>query len=604
MKYFPDSMWEGLPTVDFRPRFFAETFIEKLSMNTPHFHQSRLMNIFSSCAEAIVYIEEYKKNDQNKAYLFNVLKEIENCWECDPVAKKLIAHIKAPCAQLFKSIESGNFSAPQLIRLRVLCRAILAHEDIYIETLAADLKKSLVDPTDLSKKGRITQEIYSLTSLYITHLLNRGYSPTYLYNRAALFTQLKGYGKRNFEQQFSALEERLRTKTSQYDVYFALRSNKPSLLLDIQDKTTINFSGKIPEFIATPHGKKMQKDFEANVVAQTMVESTDHVSASWTAKETLDKMLDAVTALELNPRIETSAICVAVSKNQNLTHTETLNINRLISLLSSEGGTYFSNSGTSILHVLSVLNEDGKEHLGRSLRYLRLARNSISLEQKLINLWISLESIYSDGDGGILSNITEYAPQIYAVTGIYRRICYIKKLLVDNSIAAPPKIKKEILEEQEKFSQSTSDEAIFKILQTEELCKELLESLGELHHLKFRLSLIHSELQGNKSIENRLKRSNDDVERQLRRIYFLRNKIAHTGHYTNIRPQLIIHLLDYIAVCYMAIASSAKVVRPKSKNSINDLIAAYKMGTEVVWHNAKSKEPILSLAALTPLPII
>jgi uncharacterized protein (DUF2164 family) len=603
-KYLSEELWNKLPILDFRARFFIEIYTEKLGMHTPHFYQSRLMNIFNGCKEALIYIDEFKSNEKNKSYVISALHEIENCWNEDPIAKQLLKHIEEARDHIFKKIQSGDFGASHLSRLRVVCNAILHFEDNYINTLSTSLHESVTGDTDLAKKGTITSDINTLTGIYITYLLNKGYSPTYLFNRSALLTRITNYGGRDFSQQLKLILDKLKNHKNSFDVYFALKSNKIQELLDIKEGSEIEFLDAIPNFISPQHASKLQKDFELNVVAKGSVESTDYVSASWRVKEKLDKVLDAVTALDLNPRIETSANCVTLYKNQQLHHAESLNIDILIRFLSSEGGTYFSNSGTSILHSLSVLNEHGRDHLGRSLRYLRLARNSISIEQKLLNLWISLESIYTDSESGILTNILEYVPQLYAVTAIGRRVCYIRDLLSENSISTPPAIKENITNGADVFTKNVSESKIFELIKNKSLCTDLFNSLGNLEHLKFRLAAIHEELKDNKSISNRLKKSQVDVERQLRRIYFLRNKIAHTGHYENIRPQLITHLLDYIAVCYMAVASSAKAARPVTSHSMNDLVSAYKMGADVVMHRARSTEEIARLDDLVPVPII
>ncbi|MED5525085.1 MAG: hypothetical protein VX447_10070 [Pseudomonadota bacterium] len=111
MKYLPDEKWAKLPIADFRPRFFVETYVEKLSMNTPHFSQSRLMNLFSSCAEALAYIQEYQANEKNGGYILSALDEIDSCLSNDPVAKDFFGYMDEPRAQLFKKIRGGGLQS-------------------------------------------------------------------------------------------------------------------------------------------------------------------------------------------------------------------------------------------------------------------------------------------------------------------------------------------------------------------------------------------------------------------------------------------------------------------------------------------------------------
>ena len=604
MKYLPDQRWASLPVNDFRPRFFVETYREKLSVGTPHFSQSRLMNLLSSCSEALAYIQEYQSSDRNGGYILSALDEIESCLSTDPVSQSLFGYMDEPRAQLFKKIRGGDFNPTQLTRLAVICKAIISRDDEYSTRLLEALRGSILDQADLAQMERLTSTIYTLTGLYTTYLLNKGYSPTYLFNRAEMFTRESNYSGKTFQEQFGLVTERLRSYTTTYAVYFSLRAHKSSCLLSITDDPDFVFLDAIPESIQGSDREKLGKDFEPNVVAQSSIESTDYVSTSWRIKEKLDKLLDAVTALELNPRIQVSAHCVTVSRNQNLIHTKTLNINLLLEFLSSEGGTYFSSSDTTIRHALTKLNLVGREQLGRSLRYLRLARESISLEQKLLNLWISIESIFTDGESSILSNIIEYVPQIYAVSALTRRVRYLRGMLVKNQIPTTPLIQANVLPGHDSFDENTTDSHVFVLLRNEAATIELFHSLTPKEHLKFKLLSTFKEMKTNAAIAERVKRSEIDVSRQLRRIYFLRNKIAHTGHYANIRPQLVTHLLDYLAVCYSAISTSATRAVQGDAHSIGDMLAAYKMGADVVASRYKSPDSITSLEQLVPVPII
>lgn len=605
MRYLRDDVWARLSLGDFRARFFIETYIEKLSMYTPHFYQSRLMSVLSSCAEVVTYIDEYKVSDKNRGYILSGMDEFDAALGHDPISQALLEPINEPRKDLFKSVRGGDFSPGKLNRLRVVCVAILACEADYFDVLLSELTKSVIGAADLTQKDRITSRIETLTGLYTTHLLNMGYSPTYLYNRAEQFTRPNNYSGRSFEVQFKFVTERLRSHKIMFDVYFALYSNRPSTILDIKDDQDFVFYDKPPAVLQARYVEKLKKDFDVNVnvVARCTIQSTDHVSAAWRVKEKLDKLLDAVTALQLNPRIRVSPHCVVVSHLVPAA-TESLNIDLLIGFLTSESGTYFAGLETSIRGALRNLDEESKERLSRSLRYLRLARDSVSLEQKLLNLWISLESIFSSGEGSALIGMEDYVPQIYAVSSLRRRIRYLRDLLGRNEIPTTPAIRGTIDSSLLRFSVTTTESLIFKLVRNEALAIELFNSLGPLEHLKFGLLRVFRELGTNEAIVERLQRSQSDVMRQLRRIYFLRNKMAHSGHYGNVRAQLVTHLLDYIANCYMAITESAKHVRPGNTHSINDFLAAYKLGADAVVTKCMSKDGIDSIDQLIPVPII
>jgi hypothetical protein len=603
MRYLLDEIWSRLSLADFRPRFFVETYVEKLSVHTPHFYQSRLMSVLSSCAEIVAYIEECKASERNRGYLLSGLDEFESALQGDPIAQDLVATVKDPRQELFRVIRGGDFSIGKLNRLKVLCEAMLGWEEEYFTKLLAALRQALIGPTDLTAKDRITKEIYLLTGIYTTHLLNKGYSPTYLFNRAEQFTRPGNYSGRSFDLQFQFVTERLQSAKVSFDVYYAIHANRPSAILDIKDDGDFTFYDALPAVIHQQHVDKLTKDFNFNIIARATIQSTDHVSAAWRVKEKLDKLLDVVTALQLNPRIRTSPHCVVIS-HLNPTAGESFNIDLLISFLSSESGTYFSGAEASIRSAVTRLDLAGRERLSRSLRYLRLARESVSLEQKLLNLWIALESLFSDGEAGALSSTVEYVPQIYAMAGIRRRVTHLRDLLVRNDVPTTAGFRAKAETTAERFDTTISESQVFLLLRDQALAIELFNGLGDREHLKFKLLQMFRELKTNADIAERLKRSEIDVARQLRRIYFLRNKMAHSGHYGNIRPQLVTHLLDYVANSYMAITDCARHVRPGNLHSIGDLLAGYKLGADVVASRCQSGSQIQTMDELIPTPII
>lgn len=604
LRYLPDATWDKLPLDDFRARFFVETFSEKLRMHTPHFYQARLMNLFSACNEMIQYVEEVQGNEKNSAYVTSSMKEIEQCWDTDPVAQELFANFSGLKENLEKSVRGGDVGQSTLHRIRVFCRAILSRQEKYTSALLIALEEAVVGAADLNQRDRITTQIDRLTGLYTTHLLNKGYSPTYLFNRVDMFSREGNYSDRNFSQQFRFITERLRSHKISVDVYYAIRTNKPSNFLSITDDPDFKFTDVVPPEINGADLEKFKKNIEITLVAKSRMEATDHVSAALRTKEKLDRILDAATALELNSHVQVSAHCVVIYQIQNSTHKHTLNVDMLLAFMSSEIGSSFTHPQPSIRQTFKGLNEAATDQLGRSLRYLRLARHSVSLEQKLLNLWISLESLFADLGAGILSNILEYVPLLHATAGLRRRVAYLRELLVANDIQTTEAVRLSIIPDVMKFDGSVTDSQIFLILMNESVAIDLFNNLNNREHLKFRLMQIFNELKNNKSIGSRLSRSEDDVARQLRRIYFLRNKIAHTGHYKGVRPQLITHLLDYVAICYRAISTASASAETGTTYSIVELLTAAKMGSELVVARAAVKDPITTLESILPMPII
>lgn len=66
----------------------------------------------------------------------------------------------------------------------------------------------------------------------------------------------------------------------------------------------------------------------------------------------------------------------------------------------------------------------------------------------------------------------------------------------------------------------------------------------------FRLIQIFDNINDSQKIEERLANTKKDVERQLYRIYRLRNKLAHRAFHGNVRPQFVDNLITYLLSAY------------------------------------------------------
>ncbi|MGP1716044.1 MAG: hypothetical protein ACTS9Y_02600 [Methylophilus sp.] len=603
LKYDSDAFWARLPMLDFRPRFFVETFIEKLSTHTPHFYQSRLLNLFSTCEEMLEHLEAFQRNEKNSGYILSSMDEISECWNFDPVAQELLGEFALIIKELPKILKSSEISYNTQIKIKTFCRAILSRREAYLTSLLKQLEDSIVAPADISQKDRLTGQIDRLTGLYITYLLNQGYSPTYLFNRSDMFTRENNYGGRSFEDQFRYVTGRLTNRELSFEVYFGFHTARPNLLTSINDEPDLQFIRTIPQEIRNENLEKFKKNIAINVVAKHSIVSTDYVTAALRTKERLDRLLDTEMVMDYGNELQISSHCVIIlSRPQPIV--KTLNLDLLLAFMSSNSGSSNSHTNISIRKVLKNLDDPAKEQFSRSLRYLRLARHSVSLEQKLMNLWIALESLFGNEGNNIIGNILEFVPQFYAIAGLIRRVNYLRNLLSKNKIPITPLAASDIGTGITNFDSSITNANIFALLRNEPAAMELFASLGNKEHLKFKLIKIFQELKDNKSISKRLSKSEEDVTRQLRRIYFLRNKIAHAGHFQGVRPQLITHLNDYVYISYNAIATAAQNAKDGQLYSISELLASSKMGVDLLTSRVSSKEEVSSLDHITLQAVI
>lgn len=600
LKYISLDVWAKIYGQDYRSRFFVEVYIEKLRMYTPPFHQTRLMNVFSACEEMLVYLDEVALNEKNGSYVESALKELNNCLVFDPVASDLFIEHKV----FVKELMSSPLNGYQLKKIGVICRSILGRIDAYRDKLRAALMAEMVQEASEAAALRIIQQIEKLTGLYITDLLNQGYSPTYLYHRSDAFRHLKSYGDKSFQEQLKAVGDRLSGASIEFHVHYGISTNKNSALHAAPKAPCLEFISQLPQRIKPENLEKMHKDFEGKMWCRATVSATDYISAALKVKEELDGFLDTFTPFEFDTSLKISSHALITYNLNQHSYQHCINVGLLTGFMTVQSSLDSHGQAFSLTNLMSRLDSQAVDQLSRSLRHLRLARETSSLEQKMLNLWISLEALFPGIEGSIIGSILEFLPELYAVQGVSRRINYIASLLSLNEISVPEKAKALFRIESERFGRDVSADQLFRLIKDDDASKSLYDSIDGMEHLRFRLSTLRDELKSSKTIKARIDKTQEDVALQLRRIYFYRNKIAHTGHFKNVKPQLIMHLTDYLSTIYECLVRAASISAPDVHHSISDLLISSKMGSEKVLSFLRTNTEVSSFSNIALEPLI
>ena len=382
-----ESIWNKLPFRDFRGRFFVESYWELLHRSTPHFYQARLMNVVSCSSELVTSIDDYKENEKNVSQLKNTIEEFDACWANDHIAVNVFKRYMAAKSRIVKNCVAEKFDVDELDKLKIICKGIISNEDLYGAELIQQLKYNLCSQEiDITKKDRLLAEIYRLASLFITFMLNKGYSPTYLFNRMEYFTREGNYKGRGFDEQVDYVFYGLNSSFKEYDVYFGVsveRGDLPDRIYDVYGVQIIegeNLHLKEREI------RLLSREFEKSQFAQIKVRATDYVSASWFAKENIDKTYDLVLATRPKIKIFPSSYCVVSQNVEGAIHNREVNISQLVELLTTVDSPVGLERYDDTEKYLKKLKQESVGHIGRSLRYLRLGKESSSLEQKLLNI--------------------------------------------------------------------------------------------------------------------------------------------------------------------------------------------------------------------------
>ncbi|WP_133950074.1 hypothetical protein [Rhodanobacter sp. TND4FH1] len=556
------------------------------------------MSVFSIFAEISSQLEDVGDDDRVKSYLIATLDELEDCIAKDDLALDLIKSYESIRKSLYKKIKGGDFGRQTIAQMALYVKHCRGKADKYSENLDGALKKAVTGSVDLGKIETNLLKIDLLTGNFITDLLNRDYSPTHLFNRAEMFTRHNNYGKRNFIEQYDHVIGKLRAGKINYEVVYAIEVHSPEVVSQYLRGGQLQAAEVIDERFAAVRDK-LERNTSPNIFVKTSITSTDHVSAAWKAKELIESSLDYALTFERDAICKISAFAAVGWNGPTGFDIKPINIGLLQKFLTSEGGSYFGSQRINFQKLEGSLDINGKGQLRRCFRHIRLSRESEFTEEKLLNMWIALESLYSFGQGSIIDNILRYIPRTYAAFSLTRRMQYLRKILVDNSIEVPESARVLHSLSDGIFSERATLSDLFVLFNSESLSKDLFFSIQDKEHLKFKILQIHDIFKSKSRINKRFRDSATDVERQLRRIYVLRNKITHTGYYGNVRPQLITHLYDYVINSLQAVHVASEVTRGGAV-TISDLFDSFSIGLDLLETRMHSDDPLNGFGDVTP----
>lgn len=603
MKYLKHSHWEKLPLPkqDYRPRFFIELYQELLNSNTPSSYQPRIMSLLSYINEIINLIKHYEKDERAKPYIHRSVMEFITYLKDDNIAREIYTNEIWILENHFN--KKDNYNNREINKLTLIMNLFLDKEkqELYWIKICENLNKSICDNNyNPNHIERNLNKINKACKLFSSYLLNKDMSNRYLFNRAEKFINLSNYRERDFSEQLRKVTNDFNEKEKTFTIHFLIKSNK---IIEHKEIGIITYD----EFINTNSKLNNNKKFNSFINQKNDKKSIFYVltfkeissnydNALLKAKEKL-AILDTINILQ---RIEILPKALIIEEKPNKYH---INLSEIDIYL--DNTSLLDASEININSILDKLDDKNIEIIRNSLRYFRLAKESKSIEQKILNTWISIESLYirkkNDMNSSTIENIIHYVPMIYNSMSIIRKIRYAKKLLSTNKIHINNEIKEELNIKYNSFNNLISNESILMIMRNDKLFKSLVEdnSLKDLEHLKYRLTSIYNLLKNGKNENDEKDEKFDNInkiflnsklsiENQIYRIYFMRNKISHQGYYKNINSIVFNHLTDYLMISYSAIVVGAKYLPKMKENekfSILDILDSYELQFNRVLKN-------------------
>lgn len=606
MKYLKDTRWKLLPIpeTDYRPRFFVELYQELLDVNSLSTYQARTMNIFTYAQELLELINHYKKTGKNKKYITTSLIELMSYLNKDSIARLVFKNQVEIIELKFKDIKQKNneLKFNKIKELELILRLFIddSKKNEYWNKLTSELICLICDRSiKLEQIRRNLDNIEIHTKLFITYLLNNGFTNQYLFNRKDYFTNLNNYKGNNFEEQLNKIIGSLNFSEKKFRVNFLISSKQ---------KIDIDNLLEYGDFIINnqwPNNKEIKKfifqvsDLSINhYIISLETKSSNYANAVIESKNKLLRTVDLIITL-VNVKVYDIALIDFFNSKDMIVLRKCVDINK--NLFDKR---YFNDSELNLLRVKLNLNNDNNNILINSLRYFRLANHSNSTEQKFLNTWIALETLFVshdynwddiDNNGGqsIISKIIEYIPVFYNSFSVVRKVRYIKETLINNNIKLPFSIQEKLNLKYDIFSRENKDlikdDHIYSIFKDEELFTSLMrdsDGISNLEHLKYRCTSLFELIKTKDSIKRSFNNSNKSIYNQLYRLYSIRNRIAHQGYHFKINPQLINHLTDYLIISYAVLSiNTSNLSESNSINSILDIFSLHKLKFDIIEKN-------------------
>ncbi|ELC9581126.1 hypothetical protein RJY99_002058 [Vibrio vulnificus] len=571
MKVLKQEAWDQLPFPDWRARFFLECFSESLSVETPHFHQAKMMGVLDLAKEVLENIKVYEENDKGKGYLTSSLKELKLALERDVVSKNIFSDILDVFDDCAKNFSVEKFPRSLIIQLSILCKRIIEQHDLYFENIKLNLIESICDGRDIDKKETITEEIHSLTRAYVTFLLSSGYSPTYLFNKTQVLTRISNYNGRIYRDQVSFFFNSLDCKIRPFKVFFGIKTNKKETIRNYTPIKGVKIIDSIPEKHYTISTKTFSK-FSPDFYFQISIEALDYVGASLLASEKIESEIDLLKTLLSKVNLTMHDSCYVDYKAKGHTYQRDVNVKLLNSLLTYDLSSSQFNQYINF-DFRSLFESPSQKKIEGVLKNIRQVKESARLEQKLLSLWISLESLsYSGDDKSVISSVISFLPKLYAIQSIKQRVEYVLTLLSKYNVSIPDTVRERHNIEDEVFSKEFPLDIFYRLVTCELSAREVCKSINNLDFLYFRFYALYKIVSDKKEIRKRIGYTREDIEKQLYRIYQKRNNIVHVGFSDSLSHYAINHLSDYVNTLLLVIFDTVKSANYLSDLTLDDVI--------------------------------
>lgn len=518
--------------------FFAQLVDEMLFDYTLDSYKPMALNSRLLCIECFETIEEVKNGYIPIKSLQSVIEELKWSLNKDLAAESIFGvKFKLYIDKL----------KPTEIKLNELENIVnffynSFEERKYLEKIIELLTALIID-------GKQKDKIKSLTSLFISELINYGYNPNYIdyKNFIFFFNSTKGNkieDSKIISDYFKIFDFEIKEFTVVFIGGIIFRNFKDTLnSFDIVVTKTYNCFSTMTEDTAFQKSRSQNESF----IICSKIEAYDHHSA----REKAENLIGQISGIfnfyhhKIKPEImDKTVVC------RNADNYVVIIDKPTKSILRAKFDEHPTDAAKSVERTLSKLklSRESTYRFARSIDLHSAALSTNALENQLLDLWAALETLLPKSMESNKDRIVQICDSLIPFLQLNYLHKQLAQLLKDmefwNSVKTHEVLNK--IPNANKLTNLEKIAAFISLESTLELRMEIYKELTNYPLLKNRLYSLHEVFKTTESIEKLLKMHETKINWHLRRIYRVRGLIIHSGKYPSYTSILIENLHTYL----------------------------------------------------------
>lgn len=549
--------------------YFAQRLDEMLFSFSLDTYKPPALTALQLSTEALVQLHLVEKGIVDEQTLVPVIDELNWAITNDPIAKELLVIDRnklVPHA-------SGTSSDDRKVRFELLRKQLSTHR--YLDVATRQLTQAIV--------GNKLSEVETLSRLYVTNLLNAGYSHSYIHlvtKRFFYFDQDPPISSANIVSRFF---EKFPLKITSYDVRFFASADFSRLTSvcgkfdveieavdeDLYEKykdLTLQVEHKEPAdgvFLVAKNVRAMDA-YEALISAQRMLDKISNLYTLFHHRRSISYSKSAYVLSEgaAEPILAVPRISSTKVSQDMRPDTASLALNALLDSFSMRTQSFIRFDRAMDLHAVAV--------------------HSSIPENQLLNLWTAFETLLPHSkSGSTIKNIVDSVVPFLTVSYIDR---LLRQLYLDMATWRGAEFFRVLSVVRSRYELGRL-ESLGALLSLAELSAERDELynggyFGEFVLLQSRFYKLSKALASKSKIKELVDVHETKVRWHLRRIYRTRNAIVHAGTSPHYLPALIESAHAYLDI-FLDICQKFCAIDPEQSTSIEQIIKYVNLSQEV-----------------------